>query len=92
MDSTSTKWRKCHSTAGRVGFGVDKCLSIAYNSWVTTAEVAEVNSSPVERQLPQEERGFRRRSCPPPTGHFLGPRRICAELSPLCGVVLPGET
>ena len=85
-------WRKTNSTAGRMVFGVDKCLSIAYNSWVTTAEVAEVKSNPSVRQLPQGERDFRRRNCSVPEGYFLGPRRRCAELSPLCGVVLPGRT
>ena len=85
-------WRNSDSTAGRGGFGVDKCLSIAYNSWVTTAEVAEVKSSPSVRQLPQGERDFRRRICLLPIGRFLGPRRTCAELSSRCGVVLPGRT
>ena len=57
----------------------------------TTAEVAEVMSILRVWQLPAGERGFRRRFCPTPIGGILGLHRICAELSSVFDVVLPGQ-
>ena len=71
---------------------VDKCPPMDYNSLYTTAEVAEAISTFPVGQLPGRKRSFRRRVCLPPRGHFLGPRRICAELSSDSDGVLPGRT
>ena len=72
-----------------MGFGVDKCASIAYNSPIT-AEVAEIISTGSVRQLPNQGKGLSPKVISDAKRVFPGAAQNMRGTVILLDVVLPG--